>query len=209
MVLNGFMGQFNNIFVSLMKLAWINTLWLVFTVLGLGIFGWAPATVGMFSVFRRIFYNKEIEFSICKEFFAIYKEKFVQSNVVGIFLIVGTWSFIYGILTLKYLDQTLAILIGAVFLAAFILFGLVALFIFPVLSHYNTSLQISFRYSLMIGLSHLHYSFVIVLALLTTYALFTTFPGLLLFYALSVPVAIVMHFSTIIFRNIERKSIVQ
>ncbi|MFA9557872.1 YesL family protein [Evansella sp. AB-rgal1] len=202
--MDGFSGWINGTCTWLMKLAIYNVLWFLFTIIGLGIFGWAPATVALFSVIRKRL-TTDKEFSDFKEFFYHYKKSFFQSNIIGILLLLGCISIFYSISSLLYLDQSMMILLGTIFFMISILFGIVAIFIFPVYTHYNTTFQNYIRYSLMIGLANLHYGLYIILILGLMLFLTNMFPGLLLFYTVSAPAYLMMQISLKIFNSIEEK----
>ncbi|MBO1911160.1 DUF624 domain-containing protein, partial [Microvirga sp. 3-52] len=51
--------SFNNIAHRMIELIYINILWILFTILGLGIFGIFPATVSMFTIVRKIIVKEE------------------------------------------------------------------------------------------------------------------------------------------------------
>lgn len=73
-----------------MRLAYTNLLWLLFTLLGLGIFGFMPATTALFSVMRKWIQGHE-QVSVFQTFWKVYREEFVRSNVIGVVLvIIGT-----------------------------------------------------------------------------------------------------------------------
>ncbi|MFC0560892.1 YesL family protein [Halalkalibacter alkalisediminis] len=201
---SGFTGFINETCEWLMRLAFLNILWVLFTVLGFGIFGWAPATAAMFSVLRNRFFAEE-EFSTIHMFRTVYKEEFVKSNVIGLFMVGGSWSLYYSLSTLIYLQSSVMILFGTIFFIFAILFFIVCLFIFPVFSHYQTTFRNYFRYSLMLGLSHLHICLLMVVGLGITYILFTSFPGLMLFYGISLPVTCVVVLSLKVFIKLEEK----
>ena len=71
------------------KLIYLNILWILFFVLGLGIFGFMPATASVTSILRK-WMNKEEIPSLIKEFWKQYKESFLTSNIIGIvFFVIG------------------------------------------------------------------------------------------------------------------------
>ncbi|GAE36197.1 YesL family protein [Halalkalibacter akibai] len=200
----GFTEVVNTFCEWLMKLAFLNTLWVIFTLAGAGIFGWAPATAALFGVLRKRMLTNE-DFPTLKTFFSLYKKEFFRANLIGLFILIGGWSLYYSLSTLIFLEQTAMILLGTIFFIMTILFVIVSLFIFPVFSHYNIPFKKCFRYSLMLGLSHLHYCLLMVIALSVTAILFHSFPGFLLFYAISIPVACVMVITMRVFTSLEDK----
>ena len=76
------------------KLAFLNILWLLFTALGLFVFGFFPATVAMFATIRS-FMREDISIPLFQTFWSHFKANFVR-------------SLSYGLLT------TVIIMIGAV-----------------------------------------------------------------------------------------------
>ncbi|WP_368505769.1 YesL family protein [Alkalihalophilus sp. As8PL] len=65
----------------------LNVLWLVFFVLGLGIFGFMPATVGLFQVIRD-WIKGEKGVPLFSSYLKYFKGEFIRSNLVGaIFLV--------------------------------------------------------------------------------------------------------------------------
>ncbi|UOE94951.1 YesL family protein [Alkalihalobacillus sp. LMS39] len=199
---SGFTTVVNECCEWLMKLAFLNTLWVVFSVLGLGIFGWAPATAAVFAVLRKRLTSND-EFKMLPFFWSVYKKEFFKANLIGVFLVFGSWSFYFSLSTLLYLPQAAMITVGTVFFIALILYLIVSLFIFPVFTHYDTNLRTCFRYALMIGLANLHYCLIIGVCLGIIAVLFHAFPGILLFYSISLPVWCIIAISLKVFTNME------
>lgn len=56
-----------------MKLAYVNLLWLLFTVAGLAVFGFMPATVSLFTIVRK-WQMKQAEVTVWNTFISIYKK---------------------------------------------------------------------------------------------------------------------------------------
>lgn len=80
--------RFNNFVYFMLKLAYINVLWILFTVLGLGIFGLFPATTAMFSLVHKVT-NGQKKMKIFSTFWKEYKSNFFKTNGMGlIFLFV-------------------------------------------------------------------------------------------------------------------------
>ncbi|TPE71023.1 YesL family protein [Halalkalibacterium halodurans] len=66
----------------------LNLLWLLGSLLGLGVFGVMPATVALFSVIRAKL-RRDQELQLVPAFFDAYKTAFVRSNVLGLFFGLG------------------------------------------------------------------------------------------------------------------------
>ncbi len=74
------------------RLAYLNILWIGFTLLGAVIFGFFPASVALLSVLRQLLQKKEPV--IFSAFWGYYKQEFKNSNKIG--LIVGIIGFFFS-----------------------------------------------------------------------------------------------------------------
>ncbi|WP_067843528.1 YesL family protein [Amphibacillus sediminis] len=200
----GIRTRMNHIFEWIMVLAWLNTLWLAFTLLGLGLFGWAPATVAMLNIFRRIYQEQSLDLAIFKTFVHEYKVNFFKANALGWMMLVLLLILGFSFLTLPSLTNLSFYLMSGLYLVIVSLFLLMALYVLPAFTHYQTSLVNYFKYALLIGLSHFHYSLIILIALVIIYFIFTIFPSLLLFFAVSMPSALTMYLAMKVFNHIQR-----
>src|SRR5699024_9005025 len=73
----------------IMRLAYVNILWIVFTAAGLIIFGFFPATGSMFTVIRK-WIRKEYDIPVFRLFWSTYRSEFVRLNGIGfIFFVIG------------------------------------------------------------------------------------------------------------------------
>lgn len=192
----------NKICEWIINLALLNILWILFTILGLGIFGWAPATTAMLSIVKKQATEKS-QLSLFQQYWTCYKRDFIQANGIGCIIILGLGSLWISIYTLPYLNQTFMMIVGTWVLMITFLFGITLCFIFPVFTHYDSSIKGYFKTALLVGISNLHYVIIIITLLITLYLLFNIFPGLLVFFALSLPAKYIMYFSLKIFNKIE------
>lgn len=72
------------IFAWVSRLAWINLLWIGFTVVGLGLFGFFPATIAMYSVVRQWMMRPESrDESTVRAFAAEFKKELLSANALG------------------------------------------------------------------------------------------------------------------------------
>jgi uncharacterized membrane protein YesL len=78
---NGILNKFHSLSTWISNLAYINILWLTFTLLGGVLLGIFPATIAMFFIIKRMFLEKS-DFSIIKEFTILYKKEFKKSNLL-------------------------------------------------------------------------------------------------------------------------------
>ena len=134
MQLMGMTGKFFRVCEVISKLAYVNLLWIFFTVLGLGVFGFMPATIALFAVTRKwVMGDKDVP--VFKTFWTTYRKEFFKSHAI--------WScFVCN--RLHYLFRSCILPTGGLFnllrLGVFIfglLYAIVLLYIFPIYVHYD------------------------------------------------------------------------
>lgn len=79
MELNGFVGVLYRTSEWIMRLVYLNLLWIAFSLLGIVLFGFFPATAAMFSVVRKWIMG-ETDVRVFKEFWQTYRKEFWKSN---------------------------------------------------------------------------------------------------------------------------------
>lgn len=135
------------------KLIYINLLWFLFTLIGLGIFGLMPSTASVNLLVRKYLRREEYT-NIFVEFWNCYKKSFISSNIIGLIF--------YVIAFILYLDFHILLgtnsVIGKVLLALTLMFGLifvgVLLNFFPIYSKYHMKVFDYLKLSLVIALSN-------------------------------------------------------
>ncbi|MCP3740020.1 YesL family protein [Rossellomorea sp. BNER] len=126
------------------RLVWVNLLWLLFIGAGLGVFGFMPATIALFTITRK-WSMGDFDISPWKIFKETFKKEFLRGNLAGvIFIFLGL--FIY--FDLKVAEMMTGIF--SIFLYVFFLFlALVLLFtliyFFPLYVHYHLSMKDYFK----------------------------------------------------------------
>ena len=79
---------------AIMKIAWLNGIWVLFTLGGGIVFGWAPSTAAMFTVVRKWLLGRT-DAPLFKTFYQTYKKEFFKANGLGLILITaGTILFV-------------------------------------------------------------------------------------------------------------------
>ncbi|THE10839.1 DUF624 domain-containing protein [Bacillus timonensis] len=163
------------------RLAYVNILWLFFSLLGLVILGIFPATASMYTVIRKWMNNEEV--SVFRVFSETYRKEFMQSNIIGwILLLMGLilwldFMFLGNMQGIFYNILTF-ILLPITFIYLSVLF-----FIFPVFVHFQLNKSEYFKYAFIISLSYPHYTLLMIIGSIILLVLFITFP--LLFPLLS------------------------
>ncbi|WP_246880458.1 YesL family protein [Sporosarcina sp. 6E9] len=169
--------SFNNIAHRMIELIYINILWILFTILGLGIFGIFPATVSMFTIVRKIIVKEE-KFKIFNTFWRTYHMEFMRTNgfaiifyLVGYFLYydlqflqlnVGKFQFLYPVLILIFFSGLITLL-----------------FFFPVYVHFKLSYFQYLKQSFLIALTSPIEVITIALTGVSIYIVVSVFPGMI------------------------------
>lgn len=204
MEMSGLTGGIFRFCEWLMRLAYANILWILFTLIGFIILGIMPATVAMFTLVRKWLRN-EPDIPVFRTFFNTFKKEFITSNLFG--LIFAATAYILYI-DLQYLSIATGYL-HTLLLSALVLTGtvftLLLMNFFPVYVHYDLKFLQYMKYSVMIGITNLHYTIMMGLGLWLIYYFFMFIPGLLPFFSISVPAFFIMWIGMLAFHAIERK----
>ena len=80
-------NKLNGLGEWVIRLVYLNFLWIGFSLLGLGILGIFPATSALVSVLRKYFIKNE-RVKISSEFYRYYKKDFWKSNGLGYFFLI-------------------------------------------------------------------------------------------------------------------------
>ena len=133
---SGFLGSLNRLLEWISRLAFLNLLWISFSLLGLVIFGFFPATVAMFAVARKWMLGDD-ELSIFKTFWTTYKREFFKSNLLGIILIaIGLILYIDFQFVLHSSNSFVSILYVPLFIITLIFISML-FYIIPIFVHYD------------------------------------------------------------------------
>ncbi|HEO8420002.1 YesL family protein [Niallia sp. FSL W8-0635] len=198
------MGKLYTICEWIMKLAYINLLWILFTVSGLVLFGFMPATVALFTVVRKWF-MKETDIPIWKTFFSIYKSEFLKSNIYGlVFVLAGAMLYADYYLILN-LDGIIRIVTTSILLLISCLYVITLLFFFPVYVHYHLKFIDYFKYSFFLGVLNIHILLLVLLGLVADIFLLLYVPGLLPFFSGVSVACILMSSSILIFQRMQKQ----
>ncbi|AIC94240.1 YesL family protein [Shouchella lehensis] len=160
----------------IVRLAYVNGLWLGFSLLGGVVLGFFPALRAMFVVMRKWCMNEE-DFSLVPLFFTEWKRFFWQANKLGY-----TVLSIGAVLVLDYVIVMQLAFTGSQAVAAFlilclIVYGLMLLFIGPAFVHYPRQSLYPFLKNIMLyAVASLSYALIMGLFLSVCLILFILVP---------------------------------
>ncbi|WP_179107252.1 YesL family protein [Sediminibacillus massiliensis] len=149
---SGFLGVISRIVVFIVQLAYLNLLWILFSLLGLVFLGFAPATLAMCSVTRQ-WIKGDVDLPIFHTFWSSFRTEFIKSNIVFyILLLLGGMLYIYA-----HLIQTLSglpyYLVSTIFVTGLVPYIILLLYIFPVMANYEKKVAGYLKYAILMGIA--------------------------------------------------------
>lgn len=173
-----------DILFILMKL---NVFWIFFTLLGIGIFGFFPATISLFSCLRDYLRNGE-QGSLFKLFKKNYVENFATGNRVGLlFLFAFLFIFFQKQCLEIFQDKSGAFLFEIVIKVLRLLFLTVLINFFPVFVHFDLKREKIILQPLLLTFICPLQTILSIIIVLGTYYLYFNFSLLGLFLGLALP----------------------
>lgn len=193
---------FYSICIWVYRFAFLNLLWVLFTLAGGVVLGIFPATIAMFAV-ERAWIRGEKDLPVHQLFWSMYKREFGKSNLLGYLL-----TFVGTLLVINYfISATVKGAVGDVFtlllLGLLLLYALIIIYIFPVYVHYDVHYLAYIKHAVVIGISSPLMSLLIGLSFIGYFYLVTLFPGILLLYTGSILSFLIMWFAYCRFTKIE------
>jgi uncharacterized membrane protein YesL len=195
--MEGFMKGILSVSEWIMRLMYVNILWIVFTLLGLVILGFFPATTAMFAVVRKWVMKEELP--VFKTFWTTYKSEFLRSNLLGLLIFVFGF-FMYS--NIKIVESTTVPLLKLVYIPnviSILIYSLTLLYIFPVLVHFDVGLKDVVKNAIVLMTVNPIATFTMAVLTSFFYFILYQFPGLIPFFSGSVPTFLLMFFCSHVF----------
>ncbi|MEK4670281.1 YesL family protein [Niallia sp. FSL R7-0271] len=166
----------------------VNLCWIAFIVLGLGIFGFFPATVALFTIVRK-WLRKDTDFPIWKTFKQVYLKEWKRSNQIGLvfFYSIGLFLYLDIRLTETFMSGVLASFLSIIFSIMLLILLLVVSYFFAVYVHYELSNKEYIKQSFLITLTSLPSTIGIGAGFFVIGSLINQMPGLIPFISAVAP----------------------
>ncbi|MFP9129184.1 YesL family protein [Niallia sp. BSM11] len=165
----------------------VNLCWITFIVLGLGIFGFFPATVALFTIVRK-WLRKDTDFPIWKTFKQVYLKEWKRSNQIGlVFYSIGLFLYLDIRLTETFMSGVLASFLSIIFSIMLLILLLVVSYFFAVYVHYELSNKEYIKQSFLITLTSLPSTIGIGAGFFVIGSLINQMPGLIPFISAVAP----------------------
>lgn len=186
------------------RFAYINLLWIVFSLLGLGALGFFPATISMFTIIRKWIMG-ETDIPIFRTFWNTYKSEFLKSNGLG-YIIVALIAII--ILDLVFMKNSGSNFMSAIHIPLYMFIFAVAMtmfYLFPVYVHYELKIFQMIKNAFLTMLINPIENIVIITGIATVYFVVKFIPGLGFFFGGSLSAAIIMAACYLAFTKVDKK----
>ncbi|WP_010094803.1 YesL family protein [Ornithinibacillus scapharcae] len=149
------MGGWDKFYIiakCMLRIAYLNILWIFFTLVGIVFFGIFPATSAMFTIARKWILYGEWDIPLFKTFWTAYKQDFFKLNGYSlIFLLVGYFLY-YDIAFIQLNPGQFQFLVPVILLI--LMTTLITIFFFfPVFAHFKLSFFQYIKQAFLIGVS--------------------------------------------------------
>lgn len=186
------------------KMAYLNILWMLFTLIGFGVLGFFPATITMFKLIRDWTRDTQSEWSFSL-FYESFKKEFFKGNIIG--------SIIFILSFLSYFNFQIIIqehsgIFQMIKIPLFILIVIVVLsmlYVIPIYVHYQVSIKEVFKFAFSLMIIHPLYNIGMIVSLISLLLLMFFLPNSLLLFLGSATSYIIMKICLVIFEDLDTK----
>lgn len=199
------MNAINTFLDWVMRIAILNVLWIVFTILGLGFLGLFPATSATFTIARK-WITGETDIPVIKTFWKNYKKDFIQSNLLGYTLSVFAYILYLDFVFLTVSPSNFVHYLTIPFIIISVIFVLAALYAFPVFVYYDMKLFQVLKSALFIMALNPIQTLIMVIGSLGVVVILWFFQGLAIFFGPSVLALVIMMPAYRAFQKVHEKN---
>ncbi|MBM7585431.1 putative membrane protein YesL [Bacillus pakistanensis] len=155
---NGVVTSIDQLLSWVTRLAWLNLLFIIGTLAGFFLLGLFPALTACLGVARKWLKGNRT-LPVWKTFWHLYRNEWKLANGLGLGLL-----FVGGILYLNYLiiksaEGEVLFIIPFAFYGILFFYGLIVLWIFPLIVHYKAKLSQQIKNAVIIGVTKIYISF--------------------------------------------------
>ncbi|UOQ84760.1 YesL family protein [Gracilibacillus salinarum] len=185
MKLQGLSGGIYSISLWISRLAILNVLWILGVITGLVIIGFAPATVALYTLLRRIVIQKQ-DVSVIRSFLSVYKKQFVIANKYGLpIVMLGVFLYLDFLIAFQFDHWTMTIL-QVILISLGIVYIMITTFLFSVQVHYEVSILANWKNAFILAVLHPLTVITNLLIFIIIGYITLLIPGLLIFFSFSI-----------------------
>ncbi|WP_050184026.1 YesL family protein [Domibacillus robiginosus] len=196
----GLMGKLQVICEWVTRLAYVNLLWILFTLIGLIGAGFAPATVAMFSVVRQWVRGHETV-PVFATFWDVYKKEFFKANLLS----GGMGILISVILIVGFMMGSLSPVFSGLMIGLLFLVAVVFLYLIPVYVHFEYSFKDMIKTSFILSTVFPFRTIAMIGSTILAVVIAITFPAVGVLFFGSASSFVLMKITNGIFTNISSK----
>ncbi|MFA9557081.1 YesL family protein [Evansella sp. AB-rgal1] len=185
------------------KLAYVNLLWLGFTLVGLVLFGFLPATVAMLTIMRKWLQSEDVP--IFKTFVITYKNEFLKINALGVVFAVGAYILYFNYMYLGTVTGLTHTVVALGWYVALFVYSITLLFVIPAYVHLELKLFQYIKTALIVALVNPLSVITLFISFFLLFNLFHNVPGLIPFFGPSLIGFVIMWCGHMSFNRIDRK----
>jgi uncharacterized membrane protein YesL len=201
------LGSFSNTVYTICdwvaRLAYINLLWILFTLSGFIFFGFFPATIALLATLRQ--FIRKNHPPVFKTFWHYYKKEFFNSNKLGLIItVIGLILY----MNITFLQSTANNMSFYLFYSSIILSGIYLLIICYTLASYvevEQQLGVHLKNALLITISNPIPSLFIIFGFAAVYFAVTYLSGLGFFFSVSILGLVILSSANMAYKNILKK----
>ena len=200
--IGGWTGKIYELCQWIARLAYLNILWTLFTLIGFVIFGLGPSTIAMYTIMRK-WLQKENHLSVFSTFWKTYIKEFKNANLLGILIVLFS-IFIYldwriiSAMQGPFYPLFMGFLIGVLFFSLVIL-----MYLLPLYVRYNYRLLEYFKVSFLLSIAHPFHTISMLVGIITVIVAGAIFTGAGILFIGSGICFITTYFSMHIFYKME------
>lgn len=152
--MNNLANGFYSFSVWVTRFTYVSLLWVVFTILGLGIFGISPATAALFVVTRK-WVQKDVDIPIFQTYWEEYKQHFWKTNGLGLVLLAFGYLLSIEYIVLSNMNGFMYNIATLFVIGQIALYIIVLIYFFPVYAHFHIEKRLDYyKWPFVIGVVH-------------------------------------------------------
>ncbi|MFZ7946926.1 YesL family protein [Neobacillus sp. 19] len=182
-----------------------NLYWIAFTILGLGVFGFFPASVALFTIVRK-WLRKDTDIPVWKTFKQVYFKEWKRSNGIGlVFYSIGLFLFVDIRIAEQLMTGVFASLLLIILYSLIFVLLMAVGYFFAIYVHYELSNKEYIRQSFLFTVTSLPSTLLIGIGLIFIGYVMNRYPGLVLFISAVAPALWMMKVCLGRFASLEKR----
>ncbi|MET3697583.1 uncharacterized membrane protein YesL [Bacillus oleivorans] len=200
--MNGW-NRFNQVATWMVKIAYLNVLWILFSIFGLLVFGLFPATVAIFTIVRKWFHGEK-ELAIFSCFWSIFRGEFIKANGYALLFLAAGYLLYYDFIFLQ-LNEGQLVFLYPIFIFLAIVYIVTLLYFFVVYVHFDLKFFQTIKQSFLIAAVSPIETLLMVASFFILYWIVRLIPGIIPLFTGSILAIVITWIGHRAFAKIERK----